>query len=48
MAPERFESDLKYDAATDIWSAGITILELLNGSYPYPTFTDIFTAKQTI
>jgi serine/threonine protein kinase len=34
--PERFRDEyLQYDIRSDIWSFGITILEIANGAYPF-------------
>ena len=36
IPPERFNSDQKpYDERTDIWSLGITLVEVVYGSIPY-------------
>ncbi|CAJ0947253.1 unnamed protein product, partial [Mesorhabditis belari] len=40
MAPERFQPDVNgmapYDVRSDVWSVGITLVELARGTYPYP------------
>eukprot|EP00164_Ancoracysta_twista_P001832 GFYU01002408.1.p1 GENE.GFYU01002408.1~~GFYU01002408.1.p1 ORF type:complete len:376 (-),score=40.54 GFYU01002408.1:276-1403(-) len=36
MSPERLEGD-EYSYASDIYSLGLTIMELAQGEYPYPT-----------
>jgi mitogen-activated protein kinase kinase 1 len=35
MAPERIESE-PYDAASDIWSMGLVLIECATAAYPYP------------
>ena len=48
MAPERIKTlnpdDATYSVQSDIWSLGLTILEVAAGGYPYPpeTFDNIF------
>ncbi|CAH6719081.1 MAP kinase kinase Pbs2p [[Candida] jaroonii] len=48
MAPERIKSlnpdDSTYSVQSDIWSLGLTILEIAKGNYPYPaeTYDNIF------
>ncbi|OBA24467.1 kinase-like protein [Metschnikowia bicuspidata var. bicuspidata NRRL YB-4993] len=48
MAPERIKTlkpdDATYSVQSDIWSLGLTILEVAAGRYPYPpeTFDNIF------
>lgn len=48
MAPERIKSlnpdDNTYSVQSDIWSLGLTILEIAKGNYPYPaeTYNNIF------
>lgn len=48
MAPERIKSlnpdDSTYSVQSDIWSLGLTILEIAKGNYPYPaeTYNNIF------
>lgn len=44
MAPERIrnsntDSIITYSVQADIWSLGISILEMAKGSYPYPPET---------
>lgn len=40
MAPERFKNT--YGPASDVWSFGITLLELLQGKFPFQDFPDFF------
>lgn len=48
MAPERIKTmnpdDATYSVQSDVWSLGLTILEVAKGRYPYPpeTFDNIF------
>lgn len=48
MAPERIKSlnpdDSTYSVQSDVWSLGLTILEIAKGNYPYPaeTYDNIF------
>uniref|UniRef100_A0A0N4Z3L4 mitogen-activated protein kinase kinase n=1 Tax=Parastrongyloides trichosuri TaxID=131310 RepID=A0A0N4Z3L4_PARTI len=35
LAPERIESVTTYDARSDVWSLGITIIEMIRGEHPY-------------
>ena len=35
MPPERFENDQPYNDLTDIWSLGITLVEIVYGDIPY-------------
>lgn len=39
MSPERLRGD-KYDGTADIWSVGITIVELWNKKYPFSHVAD--------
>lgn len=55
MAPERIKSVNPTDAITytvqsDIWSLGLSILEVAKGSYPYPaeTYSNIFSQLSAI
>lgn len=42
MAPERINpaKDKRYKTTADIWSIGVTLVELATGVYPYPKETD--------
>ncbi|KAH6943689.1 hypothetical protein HPB50_025611 [Hyalomma asiaticum] len=45
MAPERINpehSDMGYDVKSDVWSLGITMIELSIGRFPYPSFRTPF------
>ncbi|VDM96404.1 unnamed protein product [Thelazia callipaeda] len=35
MSPERLEAQKKYDVRADVWSVGISLVELAKGEYPY-------------
>ncbi|KAE9413030.1 hypothetical protein Angca_003807 [Angiostrongylus cantonensis] len=35
MAPERFDPQADYDIRSDVWSVGISLVELATGKYPY-------------
>eukprot|EP00053_Salpingoeca_punica_P012308 m.110223 g.110223 ORF g.110223 m.110223 type:complete len:407 (-) comp15909_c0_seq1:67-1287(-) len=35
MAPESFQNN-KHDVRSDVWSLGVTLVELATGSYPFP------------
>lgn len=54
MAPERIKTmnpdDATYSVQSDIWSLGLTILEVAAGRYPYPpeTFDNIFSQLSAI
>lgn len=54
MAPERIKSvnpdDSTYSIQSDIWSLGLTILEIAAGHYPYPaeTYDNIFSQLSAI
>lgn len=54
MAPERIKSmnpdDATYSVQSDIWSLGLTILEVAAGHYPYPaeTYDNIFSQLSAI
>lgn len=45
MAPERIDpraSSKGYDVRSDIWSLGITLMELATGKFPYPKWSSVF------
>ncbi|GJJ06462.1 hypothetical protein Clacol_000654 [Clathrus columnatus] len=55
MAPERIKGESQDNAGTytvtsDVWSLGLTILELAMGTYPYPpeTYSNVFAQLQAI
>lgn len=43
MAPERIEpGNSVYDIRADVWSVGITLVELATGEYPFREFSNSF------
>ncbi|WFD36576.1 mitogen-activated protein kinase kinase [Malassezia cuniculi] len=55
MAPERIKGDSRnrqtaYTTASDVWSFGLTLVELTMGTYPYPpeTFSNVFAQLRAI
>jgi len=45
MAPERIDpraSSRGYDIRSDVWSLGITLVEIANGKFPYPKWNSVF------
>ncbi|TNN15371.1 Dual specificity mitogen-activated protein kinase kinase 2 isoform 1 [Schistosoma japonicum] len=45
MAPERIHPELSangYDIRSDVWSLGITLIELSTGQFPYPSWNSVF------
>lgn len=45
MAPERIDphhSSRGYDVRSDIWSLGITLMEVATGRFPYPKWNSVF------
>ncbi|XP_031568016.1 dual specificity mitogen-activated protein kinase kinase 4-like [Actinia tenebrosa] len=45
MAPERIDPSScrqGYDIRSDVWSFGITMIELASGKFPYPKWTSVF------
>jgi len=56
MAPERIRADnaagsiITYSVQSDIWSLGLSILEIAKGVYPYPpeTYNSVFAQLSAI
>lgn len=55
MAPERIKGDARdvhntYTTASDVWSLGLSLVEVTMGTYPYPpeTFSNVFAQLQAI
>ncbi|XP_044734710.1 dual specificity mitogen-activated protein kinase kinase 4 isoform X2 [Chrysoperla carnea] len=44
MAPERIDPNRApgYDVRSDVWSLGITLMEVATGSFPYPKWQSVF------
>lgn len=48
MAPERFNKVGRYGPPSDVWSVGITLVELITGQFPYANFSEFFQAMNAI
>lgn len=55
VQPERIKGESQdnagtYTVSSDVWSLGLTILELAMGTYPYPpeTYSNVFAQLQAI
>jgi len=51
MAPERIDPQTLsrgYDVRSDVWSLGITLMELTTGKFPYPNFSSMFDQLQQV
>ncbi|KAK7002889.1 Dual specificity mitogen-activated protein kinase kinase 4 [Biomphalaria glabrata] len=51
MAPERIDpkaSSRGYDVRSDVWSLGITLMELATGKFPYPKWQSVFDQLQQV
>lgn len=51
MAPERIDpraSSKGYDIRSDVWSLGITLMELATGKFPYPKWNSVFDQLQQV
>jgi len=45
MAPERidpFAERVGYDVSSDVWSLGLTLIEVATGKFPYPMWSTLF------
>jgi len=51
MAPERIDpkaSSRGYDVRSDVWSLGITLMEVTTGKFPYPKWQSVFDQLQQV
>ncbi|XP_005098777.1 dual specificity mitogen-activated protein kinase kinase 4 isoform X2 [Aplysia californica] len=51
MAPERIDpkaSSRGYDVRSDVWSLGITLMEVTTGKFPYPKWSSVFDQLQQV
>ncbi|KAL3316676.1 Dual specificity mitogen-activated protein kinase kinase 4 [Cichlidogyrus casuarinus] len=46
--PERINLSSGYDSRSDIWSFGITIIEVATGRFPYPKWNSVFEQVQHV
>ncbi|XP_062508856.1 dual specificity mitogen-activated protein kinase kinase 4-like [Corticium candelabrum] len=42
MAPERIQGTMAYDTRSDVWSLGISLIEMATGKFPYPEWKNVF------
>ena len=42
MAPERIQGSKEYDIRSDVWSLGISLVEMATAKYPYPRTDSVF------
>lgn len=50
MAPERIDPSRArgYDVRSDVWSLGITLMEVATGAFPYPRWASVFEQLQQV
>lgn len=51
MAPERIDPSCEkdgYDIRSDVWSMGITLIEIATGSFPYRSWSSVFDQLQEV